>query len=131
MLRAETDESAIATLMRKGWIEAPQPAYDPATQNCDWVNGQWVVSEIVVPVPQEVAMWALREAVMRDGKLVDVDYAINELPEPDKSIARNRWDFKPSIKRYDAIISRLQSVLGWSDSYVDGLYKSANSIANS
>lgn len=131
MLRSETDPEAISTLIRKGWIEAPQPAYDPATQTCEWINGQWVVAAIVVPVPDQVQMWALREAVMRDGQMANVDAAINGLPEPDRSIARNRWDYKPTIRRYDEIISRLQDQLGWTNDYVDTLYKSANSIANS
>lgn len=128
-LRSETNPDAIATLLRKGWVESPQPPYDPETQTCDWVNGQWVISPIVIPVPDQVQMWALREAVMRDGQLDEVNGAIDSLPEPDKSIARNRWDYKPNIKRYDEIISRLQETLGWSNDYIDNLYKSAYKIS--
>lgn len=130
-LRSETNPDAIATLLRKGWIEAPQPPYDPETQSCDWINGQWVVSPIVIPVPDQVQMWALREAVMRDGQLDEVNGAIDALPEPDRSIARNRWDYKPFIKRHDEIIHRLQIELGWSDDYINDLYKSAQTISSS
>ena len=48
-LRVETDPAIIATLERKGWVPAPQPAYDPATQQCEWVDGAWVVASIPAP----------------------------------------------------------------------------------
>ena len=48
-LRSETDAAIIANLERKGWVPAPQPAYDPATQQCEWVDGAWVVASIPNP----------------------------------------------------------------------------------
>ena len=48
-LRSETDSAIIANLERKGWVLAPQPAYDPATQQCEWADGAWVVSATTVP----------------------------------------------------------------------------------
>ncbi|MBU6183307.1 MAG: hypothetical protein KGR46_10925 [Verrucomicrobia bacterium] len=45
-LRSETDAAIIANLERKGWVPAPQPAYDPVTQQCEWVDGAWVVTPI-------------------------------------------------------------------------------------
>lgn len=45
-LRSETDSEIIANLERKGWIPAPQPDHDPVTQQCEWVNGAWIVSLI-------------------------------------------------------------------------------------
>lgn len=128
-LRAETDPEVIATLLRKGWVEAPQPPYDPATETCQWVDGAWVVSPIVVPVPQQVPMWALREAVMSAGEMTDVANALNGLPEPQKSIGWNRWEYKETIVRDSPIISMLQQELGWTNEHVDDLYKSAASIA--
>jgi hypothetical protein len=129
-LRAETDPEIIANLLRKGWVESPQPSYDPATQTCQWVDGAWVVSEIVVPVPQQVSMWALREAVMFAGEMAAITNVLNSLPEPEKSIAWNRWEYKENIVRNSPIILQLQSMLGWSDSFVDGLYKNAAAIAS-
>lgn len=128
-LRAETDPEIIATLLRKGWVEAPQPPYDPATQTCQWVDGAWVVAPIVVPVPQQVSMWALREAVMQAGEMDAIANALNGLPEPQKSIGWNRWEYKENIVRNSPIILQLQQLLGWTDSFVDGLYKHANAIA--
>jgi len=128
-LRSETDPQIIATLLRKGWVEAPPPPYDPATETCQWVDGAWVVAPIVIPVPTEVPMWALRESVMSAGEMSAITNALNSLPEPQKSIAWNRWEYKESIVRDSPIILQLQSMLGWSDSFVDTLYKNAAAIA--
>ena len=128
-LRSETDPEVIANLLRKGWVEAQQPPYDPATETCQWVDGAWVVAPIVIPVPSQVAMWALRESVMFAGEMASITNALNSLPEPEKAIAWNRWEYKESIVRDSPIILQLQSMLGWSDSFVDTLYKNAAAIA--
>jgi hypothetical protein len=129
-LRSETDPNIIATLKRKGWVNAPQPPYDPATQTCEWINGSWFVAPIVVPVPAEVAMWALREALEAVNELANVDQKINSLPPAQRRTAQNRWLYKPTILRNSAIISALQQQLGWTDAFVNDLYKSAAQIAS-
>ena len=128
-LRSEDNPQVIANLIRKGWVEAPQPPYDPATQTCEWINGAWVVAPIVVPVPTQVAMWALRESVMFAGEMSAITNALNSLPEPEKAIAWNRWEYKESIVRNSPIILQLQSMLGWTNEFVDTLYKNAAEIA--
>lgn len=128
-LRSETNPQVIATLKRKSWIEAPQPPYDPATQTCQWIDGAWVVAPIVIPVPTEVAMWSLREALENAGELANVDQKINALPPAQRRIAQNRWFYKPTILRQSTIISALQKELGWTDKFIDDLYKSAQQIA--
>lgn len=128
-LRSETDPQVIATLLRKGWVEAPQPPYDPATQTCQWVDGAWVVAPIVIPVPMEVPLWALREALENANELTNVDNKINGLPPAQRRKAQNRWLYKPTIVRSSSIIAALQQQLSWTDTFVDDLYKSAADIA--
>ena len=129
-LRAETDLEIIANLLRKGWVDSPQPTYDPETQTCQWIDGAWVVAPIVVPVPSQVSMWALREAVMFAGEMGAIATALNSLQEPSRSIAWNRWEYKENIVRNSPIIVMLQNELGWTDKFVDDLYKSAAQIAS-
>jgi hypothetical protein len=129
-LRSETNPQVIATAIRKGWVEAPQPPYDPATQTCEWIDGAWVVAPIVIPVPTQVSMWALREALEAANELANVDQKINSLPPAQRRTAQNRWLYKPTILRNSSIISALQSSLGWTDQFVDDLYKSAAQIAS-
>ena len=64
-LRSETDPAIIATLERKGWVPAPQPAYDPATQQCEWVDGEWVVTPIP-PTLYTAEQWLTKEGVGSD-----------------------------------------------------------------
>lgn len=59
-LRSETDPAIIANLERKGWVPAPQPAYDPATQQCEWVDGAWVVTPIP-PTLYTAEQWLAKE----------------------------------------------------------------------
>ena len=48
-LRSETDPAITANLERKGWVLSPQPDHDSATQQCEWVDGAWVVASIPAP----------------------------------------------------------------------------------
>ena len=46
-LRKEADAAVIANLKRKGWIDAPKPSYNAATQQPpEWKNGAWVVRNL-------------------------------------------------------------------------------------
>lgn len=64
-LRSETDPAIIANLERKGWVLAPQTPFDPATQQCEWVGGAWVVSPIL-PVLYTADAWLTKEGVGSD-----------------------------------------------------------------
>ena len=78
-LRVETDPTVIETLTRKGWVEAPQPPYDPTTQTCTWQDCQWVVGPIIVPVPQLIPNWSLRAQLQIMGLFDDVQTMIDNL----------------------------------------------------
>ncbi len=49
-LRTETDPAVIATLLRKGWIEAAEKPADDAT----WQDGAWVLP----PPPPDYKIWS-------------------------------------------------------------------------
>lgn len=59
-LRSETDPEIIANLERKGWTPAPQPPFDPATQQCEWIDGMWVVS-LIPPIFYTAEQWLEKE----------------------------------------------------------------------
>lgn len=75
-----------------------------------------------VPVPQEAAMWALKELCLVRGHAADIEAALNSLPDPPRTIARNRWENKDTISRTSPIIAQIKQLLGWSDAYVDELF---------
>jgi aspartate/methionine/tyrosine aminotransferase len=106
---------AAANLLRKGWVEATPP-----------------VEPVAVPEPiTKVETWALREACMIAGYTAQIEAAIAALPNPQKAVATNRWEYKPEIRRNDPLIAALIQILGWTTEQADALFTSANAIQNS
>ena len=100
-------------------------------QRADWVAGQWVVIEIQNTIPEEVPMWALKELCLIRGHAAAIEAALNSLPDPPRTVARNRWENKDTISRKSSIIAAMQALLGWSDAYVDELFVASNTLAKS
>ena len=84
-----------------------------------------------VVVPQEVPMWALKELCLVRGHAAAIEAALNSLPDPPRTVARNRWENKDTISRGSSIIAAMQALLGWSDAYVDELFVASNTLAKS
>ena len=103
---------------------------DPVLEDGKW-RYKWEVVE--KPLPAEVPTWALQE-VCEDTTYnatnlkAAIDAAIENLPQPQKRKARNRWNRKPTIKRGDAIVAMLAAGLQLSDSTVDGLFRQAATL---
>lgn len=83
-------------------------------------------------VPEEVPTWALREvcaATVRDGQSVtlhaEIEAAIAALPEPNRAIALNRWEYKPTMRRQDAVTLALIALLGLTEVAADDLFVAA------
>jgi hypothetical protein len=102
-LRAETDPDAVQNLLRKGWVETPQPQYDPSTETCAWENCQWVVAPIIIPVPQQIAFWAFRVQLKLINKFDDVQNLIDNLPQPDQTIISTQWEYGNFLQRTDTL----------------------------
>lgn len=80
------------------------------------------------PVPQEVARWALKELCLVRGHASAIEAALDSLPDPPRTVARNRWENKDTISRGSPIISAMQALLGWSSAYVDELFRAAAAL---
>lgn len=80
------------------------------------------------PVPDEVPMWALKEVCLVRGHGPAIEDKLNSLPDPPRTIARNRWENKDTISRGSSIISAMQALLGWSSAYVDELFRAAAAL---
>lgn len=84
-----------------------------------------------VAVPQEAAMWALKELCLVRGHAADIETALNSLPDPPRTIARNRWENKDTISRNSPIIESMRQMLGWTSAYVDELFVAADALSKS
>lgn len=100
-LRIETDPTAIATLERKGWVNTPQPTYDPLTQYCVWENCEWIIKPIIIPVPEQIAFWAFRVQLKLINKFNDVQNLINNLSQQENLIINTQWEYGNFLKRND------------------------------
>ena len=89
----------------------------------------WVA--VAKPVPQEVPMWALREACASRNHTAQIDAALAGLPEPTRVKAMLRWEYKDTISRGSSMIASMQSLLGWTNAYVDELFVAADTLAKS
>lgn len=78
------------------------------------------------PVPAEVPRWALREVCLMRGLIPTIESELQKLPEPDRSVALNRWSEKPTIERPSPLIAALQARLVWTTEYVDELFRAAD-----
>lgn len=102
----------------------PQPRFDPLKETCDWVDGRWVVAYKYL-VPDKVAMWAFKEAVASSGQIVHFHQSLNGLPEPDRTIAVNRWTARPTMERASDITKRLKKATGWTQKQLNDIFVDA------
>lgn len=68
--RTEDNEAKVGNLVRKGWVVRPaQPVFDPATHQCGWFAGAWVVTALPeAPVPDRVRNNLFRRALRQINK---------------------------------------------------------------
>lgn len=78
------------------------------------------------PVPDEVPMWALKEVCMLRGYTAQIEAAFVQLPQPQQSIARNRWENKETLSRASAHIEAMRVLMGWSNDQVDEMFRAAD-----
>lgn len=79
-------------------------------------------NEPVFGVPQVVTMRQARLALLGAGMLGAVTTAINNLPEPDRSVATIEWEYSQEVNRNRALIQALGPLLGLSNEQLDGLF---------
>ena len=75
--------------------------------------------------PQKVTMRQARLALHNAGKLVDVEAAINILPEPPRTAARIEWDFSSEVHRDKEFVAMISTALGLTDAEMDALFVQA------
>lgn len=80
------------------------------------------------PVPPFVTMRQARLALLAIGKLGDVDTAIDQLSEPNKSAARIEWEYSQEVHRDRPFVAMLAPALGLSDEQLDDLFREAGAL---
>ena len=81
-----------------------------------------------VEVPNEVPTWRLRAVLAIDGKEQDVENAIYQLPEPNKTIAQRAWDYGSNTERTSQTVAFIKGVLSLTDAEVDQYFIDADNL---
>jgi len=79
-------------------------------------------------VPQEIALWQFRSAVAMAGLNEAVVAAIAALPEPQKTIATEKWEYSNTVRRSHPMIVTLGAAVGLTPAQIDNIFRTANSI---
>ena len=81
-----------------------------------------------VIVPFDVPTWRLRAILAINNKEQDVENAIDQLPEPNKTIAKRAWDFGSNTERSSQTVVFIKGTLGLTDEEVDNYFIDAQNL---
>lgn len=79
-------------------------------------------------VPEHVPLWCLKAQLDIEGKLQEVETAIDEVYEPIKKKAHYIWEYGNFIHRSSATVEFIGQVLQMSKTDIDTLFINANNI---
>ena len=79
-------------------------------------------------VPQEVQLWRIRTVLKLMQLEIQIETALETLPEPSKTAANYIWNYGTTVERSSQTVLLLQSVLQMTDEQVDDLFVQANNI---
>ena len=128
-LRIETNPEVISTLERKGWVNTPQPSFDPTTQSCTWENCTWVVKDIPIQVPEIIPNWSLRAQLQIMGLFDSVQTMVDNLTGNQKIIAVQQWEYGNQVERYHPLVIQIATELGLTSQQIDQIFIDANNLS--
>ncbi len=85
----------------------------------------WPIPPIV---PEEVYAWRLRLSTQIAGLKPSIDGLLDQLTEPEKTVAKEAWNAGVTIRRDSPLVGQLAAALGLSSEQVDELFVQANAI---
>ena len=130
--RQESNQELVDILLRKGWSECPAaPVIDPVTQTVHWNNDikQWITEIIPKNIPTEIPLWAFRNVLRINNLKTNVENFINALPEPQKSLVLDQYEYGNVIVRTHPLVQSLGNQLGLSSDDIDNLFISASQLS--
>lgn len=122
----------IATTTPAGWMSSTDvapPAFDPETQSCLFLDGAWVVADVVPPapvVPEAVTRFQARAALAQAGLLDSVTAMMEHPGTP--LIVKLAWTDALEFRRHSTTVLSLAGAIGMSSAQLDALFISAAQI---
>jgi hypothetical protein len=101
--------------------------------NAEWANIDPVeYEEEITPEPQivpfEVPTWRLRAILAINNLEQSVSDALNQLSDPQKTIAKRAWDYGSKTERQSPTVDFIKGVLNLTDAQVDDIFIHAGAI---
>lgn len=92
----------------------------------DKPNAPDLPTPVVDGVPTSVDMVQARLALLDYGvTAVMVEGVMDAMPEPDRTIARIEWEFRPRVSRHSALVLAVGAALSLDDGQIDALFVAA------
>lgn len=79
-------------------------------------------------VPEEVYAWRLRLSTQIAGLKTAIDSLLEQLPQPEQTVAKEAWNAGVTIRRDSPLVAQLAGALGLLSEQVDELFIQANAI---
>jgi hypothetical protein len=100
----------------------------PITSNLDGITEEENEYNIKVLNLKEVQLWRLRTILKLMNLEVTIESALDELDEPNKTAAKNVWNYGTTVERNSQTVLFIQSVTGMTDDQVDEIFQQAEAI---
>jgi len=94
----------------------------------DVLDQRPVVVPSPTPIPQVVTMRQASLALFEAGYLARIQTTIDELPEPDRSLANIEWNKSGVVERNQPLVLTMGQSLGLSDVELDDLFTLAATL---
>jgi hypothetical protein len=114
------------------WDDLIQPDVDAVAsivQARSAMKGGGTIAIALPAVPETITTAQMRIALTQFG-ICDsmIDPMIDSLPEPQKTLARARWQMGTSVDRGSSFVSGLCTALGLADDQIDDVFRAAGQI---
>ena len=78
--------------------------------------------------PAEVQLWRLRTILNLMNLIATIESALDQLDEPNKTAAKNVWNYGTTVERYSQTVLFIQSVTQMTDKQVNEIFIQAEAI---
>jgi hypothetical protein len=78
--------------------------------------------------PVETQLWRLRTILNLMNLTTTIESALNQLPEPNQTAAKNVWNYGTTVERNSQTVLFIQSVTQMTDDEVDEIFQQAEAI---
>jgi hypothetical protein len=78
--------------------------------------------------PAEVQLWRVRTILKLMNLESTIESALDQLEEPNKTAAKNVWNYGTTVERYSQTVLFIQAVTEMTDDQVDEIFQQAEAI---